>query len=492
MRLASERPAPMLGPDADVSLRTWGICGLMLLATMLNYMDRQALAQQATEIRGALELTNEDYGRLETGFGLAFAVGGIVDGVHGRPASASAGFTRRSCWAGRPSGSRPAGSRVTASSSLCRVMLGFFEAGQWPCALAASQRLLSRQQPSAGQQHPPERGLAGRDRHAPSSSSCSTRGEPGSWRLPFRVIGAAGLVWVVAWLTVIRPRDLEIAADPTRDRDSPEPAASGRRACRKADQIEGEPSGTLIRRFLALVVVVIMINFCWQYFRAWMPMMLEKEHGYTQQADPVLLLGLLPGRRVSAASPVGFLVKWLAGAGLARPPGADGDVPGLRAAHGAGLVVASLPASWLLLALLAGDRLRLARPVPHLLRVHPGALGAADGQGHRRAELRDLDLLRPGPEPDRPLDRPDRLLFRRYLHRRSDAFCGLTGAPVLLERSQAWNQDYGHRPFVKPHPDWLFIEPAGVRSVADHKGGAFGEVFEASRPHVVQACGSRR
>ena len=53
----------------------------MLVATMLNYMDRQALAQQATEISRDLNLTNEDYGRVEAGFGLAFAVGGIVTGL---------------------------------------------------------------------------------------------------------------------------------------------------------------------------------------------------------------------------------------------------------------------------------------------------------------------------------------------------------------------------------------------------------------------------
>src|SRR5271155_1232074 len=64
-----------------VAVRTWAILGLLLLATMLMYMDRQALAQQKTEILGALDLTNEDYGRLEQGFGLAFAVGGIVTGL---------------------------------------------------------------------------------------------------------------------------------------------------------------------------------------------------------------------------------------------------------------------------------------------------------------------------------------------------------------------------------------------------------------------------
>ena len=67
--------------DRQTPLRTWAICGLMLLATMLNYMDRQTLAQQAADIRGELRLSNEGYGWLETGFGLAFAVGSLVTGA---------------------------------------------------------------------------------------------------------------------------------------------------------------------------------------------------------------------------------------------------------------------------------------------------------------------------------------------------------------------------------------------------------------------------
>ena len=107
------------------------------------YMDRQALAQQTTEITGELELSNEDYGRLETGFGLAFAVGGIVTGLIADRISprwlypvvllgwSAVGFATG--W-------------VTSYRELlvCRVLLGFFEAGHWPCALVTAQRLLSR------------------------------------------------------------------------------------------------------------------------------------------------------------------------------------------------------------------------------------------------------------------------------------------------------------------------------------------------------------
>jgi MFS transporter, ACS family, hexuronate transporter len=120
--------AELGGTNVRVALRTWAILGLLLLATMLMYMDRQALAQQKTEILGSLRLSNEDYGRLEQGFGLAFAVGAILTGFIADRISprwlypavllgwSMVGFATG--W-------------VTSYNELfvCRVLLGFFEAG---------------------------------------------------------------------------------------------------------------------------------------------------------------------------------------------------------------------------------------------------------------------------------------------------------------------------------------------------------------------------
>ena len=197
--------------DRGVSLRTWGICGLMLLATMLNYMDRQSLAQQATDIRGALALSPEDYGWLETGFGLAFAVGGIMTG------SLADRVSLRWLYPAILLGWSAVGFLTGWVTSyrellLCRVMLGFFEAGQWPCALAASQRLLSRQQRTLGNSILQSGASLGAIA-TPQVILLLNRGGPSGWRLPFQVVGAAGLAWIVAWLTVIRPRDLQIAPD---------------------------------------------------------------------------------------------------------------------------------------------------------------------------------------------------------------------------------------------------------------------------------------
>src|SRR4029077_7597063 len=144
------------------------------------------------------------------------------------------------------------------------VMLGFFEAGQWPCALAASQRLLSRRNRPLGNSILQSGASLGAI-VTPIVVLLLNDGEPGSWRLPFRVIGAAGLVWVFAWLAAIHPRDLEVETEPTSE--LPPNAVNQTDASAGEALADSQPSrGTLVRRLLALMVVVISINLCWQYF----------------------------------------------------------------------------------------------------------------------------------------------------------------------------------------------------------------------------------
>ena len=66
----------------------------MLLATMLNYMDRLRSSQQATAISRELGLKNEDYAGIEEGFGIAFAVGGIISGFALRPDQPTVALSR--------------------------------------------------------------------------------------------------------------------------------------------------------------------------------------------------------------------------------------------------------------------------------------------------------------------------------------------------------------------------------------------------------------
>ena len=40
--------------------------------------------------------------------------------------------------------------------------------------------------------------------------------------------------------------------------------------------------GAFVRRFLVLAVVVLTINLCWHFYRAWLPKMLREQHGYSR------------------------------------------------------------------------------------------------------------------------------------------------------------------------------------------------------------------
>lgn len=270
----------------------WWICGLLLLALMLNYMDRQTLALTIVPISKELSLSNTQYGMLEKGFGYAFAIGGLLAGwladkigvrwmypavlLVWSAAGVATGYADRIGQALAPSVAAwwpeivdphdP--SRCAFLGFLvCRTALGFFEAGQWPCALITTQRLLEPADRPLGN------GLlqSGASVGAiltPLVVQAMVTGEPGSWRGPFVVVGALGLLWLLPWMwfTAGRRIDAPPAACAAPSADAAAPSQT--------------PRWLLVRRCLALAIVVVAINLTWHFFRAWLPKMLEEYHGY--------------------------------------------------------------------------------------------------------------------------------------------------------------------------------------------------------------------
>src|SRR5207245_4841488 len=67
----TEEPLPRL---------RWAMVSLAFLATVINYLDRQALSVAAPMIRDELRLTNLDYSHIVFGFMLAYT---IMNGISG-------------------------------------------------------------------------------------------------------------------------------------------------------------------------------------------------------------------------------------------------------------------------------------------------------------------------------------------------------------------------------------------------------------------------
>lgn len=303
----------------------WWVCGLLLLATTINYMDRQTLANVSVRVMTALQLSKEEYGDLEMAFGLSFAAGSLLFGF------LADSLNVRWLYPAALVGWSVAGI-VTAFATgywellICRSVLGLFEAGHWPCALVTIQRLLARPHRHLGNSvlqsgaaigailTPPIvfAILAGPDPFVPFRSGLQAAGGswtvvsnpvPPVWNLPFLVIGLGGLVWVVLWLAVVRSADLA-----KRPEDEP-PNDSGRGSSSSVW------SHLWDRRILALFVMVAALNSTWQLVRAWLPAFLQDGRGY-DEADALWF-----NSAYYIATDVGCLVSggvavWLAKRGM--------------------------------------------------------------------------------------------------------------------------------------------------------------------------------
>ena len=244
----------------------WIVAGLLLLATMINYLDRQTLSSLAPRIKADFALDPVQYGHLEMAFGLAFAAGSLAFGfladlVNIRwlyPAVLLA-------WS--LVGVLTGYTETFEELLLCRTALGFFEAGHWPCAVRTTQRLLSEKDRTLGNSVL-QSGAAIGAILTPLAVNAMVGDStaPGVWRGPFIAVGFAGMLWIFGWFSLIRSRDMaELPAEPSEH--------------------ESVWSAILSLRFLALFVVVLALNITWQLIRAWLTLFLadpQYGRGYTE------------------------------------------------------------------------------------------------------------------------------------------------------------------------------------------------------------------
>ncbi len=256
-------------PESKSTAWVWWVSGLLLLATMLNYMDRQTLSNLQVRIKTELNLNNEMYGNMEWGFGWSFAAGSLFFGYLSDRVSVR--FLYPAVLLAWSSIGVLTGFCKGYESMLgCRILLGFFEAGHWPCALRTTKIVLESKNRTMGNSILQSGGALGAILTPPVIILIVGGSEvAGAWRSPFIVIGALGIVWAIVWLLTFRGNDLPVPADDSTNSSESSP-------------------GFLIeclknRRFWTLVPVVICINLTWQLIRAWLPAFLQEGRGASEK-----------------------------------------------------------------------------------------------------------------------------------------------------------------------------------------------------------------
>ncbi|MGO9463983.1 MAG: MFS transporter [Isosphaeraceae bacterium] len=336
----------------------WGLCWLMFASTVLNYMDRQTIALVRPQIREAFAIkTDEDFGWIIAVFGMIYALlqvpaGYLVDRWDLRWSYAAAVIW----WslAAMATALVPSLGLFVA----CRALLGVGESFNWPCALRVTGRVLPPAERSLGN------GIfnSGAAVGAVVTPLFATRLTVAyGWRAAFLVPGAMGLIWVAAWLVLVKGRHRALLARrpsqgiPHAKTDTRQPGlsagvriafalvllasvATGLSAFRYGplavwigialgmigtllaagafprDQLAGaawaSSLGEIVReqRFWIMALVSITINICWHFLVNWVPTYFKDERHLDYAASN--FLSAIPFLAAAAGNVAG---GWLAG-----------------------------------------------------------------------------------------------------------------------------------------------------------------------------------
>jgi MFS transporter, ACS family, hexuronate transporter len=249
----------------------WIVCGLLLLASAINYMDRQTLANAAVRISREFSLTQTQYGNVEAVFGYAFAAGSLMFGWLADRVSVRWLYAAvLALWS--VAGFVTGFVRNYDELLICRMLLGFFEAGHWPCAIRTTRTLLDARERSLGN-GVLQSGASIGAIITPLIMQALMTSDLGSWRTPFKVVGAVGLLWIVPWVLMLKGSDLR--GSRTAEERRPQPDSAGRAPLSFWHVI-------FSRQMFIVFFVIACINTTWQILRAWLPKILQEGRGYAE------------------------------------------------------------------------------------------------------------------------------------------------------------------------------------------------------------------
>lgn len=242
--------------NARPSRLRWVMISFALVATIINYLDRQTLSVVAPALREEFEMSNESYGYVLSAFMLAYTVSNGVSGLLLDRLGTRVGYALCMAWW---STAGILHALVTGPWSLAgfRFLLGMGEAGNWPAGVKvvaewfpARERALAAGIFNSG-------AAIGAIIAPPLVAWLALRF---SWQTAFVVVGLTGYVWLAIWWLVYRtPANVgaEVTARPAT------------------------PWQLLRTRFLGVLTLSkVFLDPVWYFYIFWFPQYLKSVHGF--------------------------------------------------------------------------------------------------------------------------------------------------------------------------------------------------------------------
>jgi ACS family hexuronate transporter-like MFS transporter len=288
-------------PVAQVGRYRWRVCMMLLLATTINYTDRQVLGVLAPFLQQQIGWNELQYSYIVTAFQTAYAIGLLGAGAMIDKFGTRIGYALSiGVWSIAAAGHALA--TGVMSFAVARFALGLGEAGNFPAAIKAVAEWFPQR----------ERALAAGIFNSGSNIGAlvapmmvpvvATRW---GWQAAFLCTSALSALWLVMWLCTYRtPDEQHKLSAAERDYIGHEPSAVAR-----------VPWSQLLRHRQAwtLVAAKFITDPIWWFFLFWLPKFLHARYGLS-----LLELGL-PLVAIFLLADLGSIAGgWLAGRFIRR------------------------------------------------------------------------------------------------------------------------------------------------------------------------------
>lgn len=286
----------------------WLVISLIGLATVINYIDRNALAVMWPAVSKEIGADKSDYALLVTLFMLAYAFGQSVFGRIFDVIGTRLGFAVSILFWSLSIGLHSV-VRSLGILAVLRVTLGVSEAGNWPGAAKANALWFPQKERALAQGIFNAGASLGAIVSAPLVALLFTAF---GWRMTFLFIGVLGFLWLVPWLFLYR-------ADPETNPwltpgERNHILGTAEAQSRKADgYAPGWTEMLRHRQSWAIILSRFFLDPVWWLFVSWLPIYLAETFGFDVQQ--IGLFAWVPFVGAMAGSLIG---GWLSGALIAR------------------------------------------------------------------------------------------------------------------------------------------------------------------------------